>query len=70
MAGENDASASALPVDWQDGVFVGRIATDAGPSPILVVRGEAFDMSARAPTVADLVESGDFSAAGGVNWSE
>lgn len=67
MAGENDASASALPVDWQDGVFVGRIATDAGPSPILVVRGEAFDMSARAPTVADLVESGDFSAAGGVS---
>ncbi|MBP2274866.1 MULTISPECIES: fumarylacetoacetate hydrolase family protein [Sphingomonas] len=67
MAGENDASASALPVDWQDGVFVGRIATDAGPSPILVVRGEAFDMSARAPTVADLVESGDFSVAGGVS---
>ncbi|RUN78565.1 fumarylacetoacetate hydrolase [Sphingomonas sp. TF3] len=67
MASENDASASALPVDWQDGVFVGRIATDAGPSPMLVVRGEAFDMSARAPTVADLVESGDFSASGGVS---
>ncbi|MDR6847873.1 fumarylacetoacetate hydrolase family protein [Sphingomonas sp. BE137] len=67
MASGNDASASALPADWQDGVFVGRIATDAGPSPILVVRGEAFDMSARAPTVADLVESGDFSASGGVS---
>lgn len=65
MKGEPGGIASALPGDWSDGCFVGRIRTDHGPSPILVVRGEAFDMAQVAPTVAALVDRGDFSGAGG-----
>lgn len=65
MRGEPGGIASALPGDWSDGCFVGRIRTDQGPSPILVVRGEAFDMAQVAPTVAALVDRGDFSGAGG-----
>lgn len=39
----------------------------AGPSPILVVAGEAFDMAPVAATAATLVERGDFSSAGGID---
>lgn len=56
---------SALPDDWTTGVFVGRMLTEAGPSPILVVRGELFDMAQVAPTCAALVERGDFTGDGG-----
>lgn len=66
MVGVADAIASTLPVDWVVGTFVGRMHTDAGPSPILVRGGQAFDMSRVSPTVAALVEAGDFSGAGGV----
>ncbi|MEC3911578.1 fumarylacetoacetate hydrolase family protein [Sphingobium sp. CR2-8] len=45
-----------LPADWRTGLFVGRILTAAGPSPVLVRNGIAHDMSAVAPTVAQLVE--------------
>src|SRR6478735_8345379 len=65
MALEQDATASGLPHDWKEGRFVGRAAAAEGPIPLLVVHGEAFDMSAVAPTVAMLVEAGDLSAAGG-----
>lgn len=65
MEGNPHDIASALPDDWEAGVFVGRMRTGAGPSPLLVVRGESFDMSAIAPTVAALIERGDFSGAGG-----
>jgi fumarylacetoacetate (FAA) hydrolase family protein len=56
---------SALPDGWRGGTFVGRMATDAGPSPILIVDGDLYDMSGVAPTVVHLVERGDFSGAGG-----
>lgn len=46
-----------LPADWRAGVFVGRVLTADGPSPILVRDGIAHDMSRIAPTVAQLVES-------------
>jgi fumarylacetoacetate (FAA) hydrolase family protein len=59
------ATASGLPQDWRSGRFVGRAATAAGPIPVLVIAGEAFDMSAVAPTVSMLVERGDLSGAGG-----
>jgi len=36
-----------------------------GPSPILVVRGELYDMAGIHPTVSSLIEAGDFSGAGG-----
>jgi fumarylacetoacetate (FAA) hydrolase family protein len=65
MQGERGEVASALPDDWREGSFVGRMTTDAGPSPILIVRGKAFDMSRVAPTVSALVGLGDFSGAGG-----
>ncbi|WP_409674533.1 fumarylacetoacetate hydrolase family protein [Blastomonas sp.] len=47
------------------GTFAGRMLTDAGPSPILVVRGELYDMAHVTPTAAALAERGDFSGAGG-----
>jgi fumarylacetoacetate (FAA) hydrolase family protein len=64
MAGDYDISAM-MPADWRVGLFVGRVLTPEGPSPILVRRGEVFDMSAVAPTVAALVEAGLFSPEGG-----
>ncbi|QGP80129.1 fumarylacetoacetate hydrolase family protein [Sphingobium sp. CAP-1] len=45
-----------LPADWRDGLFLGRVQTAAGPSPILVRHGVAYDMSRVAPTAAQLVE--------------
>lgn len=47
---------SDLPSDWRDGNFVGRVQTAAGPSPILVQGGIAYDMARVAPTVAQLMD--------------
>lgn len=60
MTGGIGESASALPADWANGTFLGRRLTDAGPSPFLIVEGEFVDMARIAPTVAALVEAGDF----------
>jgi len=65
MEADNGAAASALPQDWAAGTFLGRIATSDGPSPVLLVRGELYDMARVAPTVSALVEAGDFSGTGG-----
>ncbi|PNQ04913.1 MULTISPECIES: fumarylacetoacetate hydrolase family protein [Sphingobium] len=45
-----------LPADWRSGLFLGRVETADGPTPILVEGGIAYDMSRVAPTVAQLVE--------------
>jgi len=45
----------ALPDDWRRGTFVGRIATDAGPSPFMLRDGVAYDMTVVRPTVAMLL---------------
>lgn len=66
MRGET-ASVASLPADWRAGRFIGRVRTQDGPSPILVLAGEVFDMSGVTPTVSALVERGDFSGAGGVS---
>ncbi|MFA5962495.1 MAG: fumarylacetoacetate hydrolase family protein [Sphingomonas sp.] len=66
MVAVADAFASTLAEDWEAGTFVGRMLTNEGPSPILVRGGQAFDMSRVAPTVAALVEVGDFSGDGGL----
>ena len=58
---------SVLPANWESGTFLGRIQTAEGPSPVLVRRGELIDMSRIAPTVSALVETGDFSGAGGTS---
>ena len=57
--------ADALPADWREGRFLGRVLTAAGPSPILVENGMAHDMSCVAPTVAQLVELLPLSASDG-----
>ena len=46
-----------LPDDWLDAILVGRIATSAGPTPIVLRKGVVEDMSAIAPTVSLLVAS-------------
>lgn len=60
-------SGASLPGDWRDARFLGRVMTPAGPSPVLALGGEMFDMSRVAPTVSALVETGDFSGGGGVS---
>ncbi|WP_298331240.1 fumarylacetoacetate hydrolase family protein [Asticcacaulis sp.] len=52
--------AAMLPVDWRDATLVGRLLLPEGPTPVLVKGGEVFDMSAVAPTVAQLL----------ANWPE
>ncbi|MBC2667300.1 fumarylacetoacetate hydrolase family protein [Novosphingobium flavum] len=60
MSGEKmsvqSSFAGLLPADWSKGRFLGRVQGPAGPSPVLVENGVAYDMSAVAPTVSQLVE--------------
>ncbi|MBM0107632.1 fumarylacetoacetate hydrolase family protein [Steroidobacter sp. S1-65] len=44
-----------LPADWRDATLVGRIATAAGPTPVVISHGRVRDVSRVAPTVADLL---------------
>ena len=50
----------ALPRDWRDASFMGRIDTGAGPTPIVVRDGVVYDMSRVAPTVSALIEARAF----------
>ena len=59
-------AATQLPEDWRFGTFVGRIATASGPSPLLILRGLAYEMSVTAPTVSALLNLDDVTAATGV----
>ena len=59
------AGFDALPVDWRSGRFLGRVATAAGPSPILIDQGVVYDMAEVAPTVSMLVQNKALSARGG-----
>ncbi len=56
---------AALPADWRSGAFVGRIATAAGPSPVLLRGGVLYDVSRTAPTVAALLDRADRSRVSG-----
>ena len=47
-----------LPADWRDAALLGRLLTPRGPSPILVLRGRVYDISAIWPTTADFVSAG------------
>lgn len=64
---DSDVFGLTLPSDWEEGAFLGRADFGDGPSPVLVRKGELFDMSHVWPTVSALVESGDFSGAGGIS---
>ncbi|MFT3996515.1 MAG: fumarylacetoacetate hydrolase family protein [Asticcacaulis sp.] len=44
-----------LPSDWREATLVGRLLLPEGPTPVLIRAGEIFDMSAIAPTVAQLL---------------
>ncbi|MFC0684091.1 fumarylacetoacetate hydrolase family protein [Novosphingobium clariflavum] len=44
-----------LPADWRDGIFLGRIETAEGPTPILIRGGQVFDMARVAPTTSALI---------------
>ena len=52
-----------LPRDWREAVLLGRLLTQAGPTPILIRNGRVSDLSRLAPTTAD------FAAAWLDTWS-
>ncbi|TFI59048.1 fumarylacetoacetate hydrolase [Sphingomonas parva] len=45
-----------LPSDLDRAVLAGRLLLEEGPTPVLIRGGEVLDVSAVAPTVADLLE--------------
>jgi len=51
-----------LPSDWSSGVFVGRVETSLGPSPVLIRGGVVMDMAAIAPTVSSLLDHDDWAS--------
>jgi fumarylacetoacetate (FAA) hydrolase family protein len=56
------SAVSVLPVDLSDALLVGRVWRGGqidGPCVVVVRHGEVFDITAAAPTVADLLEQGD-----------
>jgi len=55
-----------LPADHAQALLVGRVLTDTGPSPVIVRNGTVYDVSATAPTVADLVERDDLATIQGI----
>jgi len=57
--------AQMLADDWREGLFLGRIDTGEGPTPILIKDGILHDMSRAAPTVAQLVAIGAFDPSAG-----
>lgn len=60
MGGDLEAfTQDMLPADHAQAILVGRIQRRAGPSPVLVRNGVVYDVSAIAPTVADLMERDD-----------
>jgi len=66
MSNGGFAATDALPTDWREGLFVGRIASAEGPSPVLIAGGVVHDMAKIAPTVSELIESKAFDASAGV----
>ncbi|CAN5706853.1 fumarylacetoacetate hydrolase family protein [soil metagenome] len=59
------AVADALPADWREGRFIGRIASAEGPSPVLIAGGVVHDMAKVAPTVSELIEDKAFDETAG-----
>ena len=49
-------AADILPADHESAVLVGRLLLPEGPTPVLIRGGRAEDVSAFAPTVADLLD--------------
>nr|WP_311768516.1 fumarylacetoacetate hydrolase family protein [Sphingomonas kyeonggiensis] len=55
----NASPAEILPVDHAQAILVGRVLTEAGPSPVVLRGGRIYDVSATAATVADLLDLAD-----------
>lgn len=49
----------ALPEDWRDGCFAGRVMMPDGPSAVAVLRGAAFDMTPGFGTVSAWLNASD-----------
>ena len=58
--------AEILPEDGFAGTLIGRVSTAAGPSVVAIRHDGVFDITAAAPTVADLCNAPDPVAAGAV----
>jgi fumarylacetoacetate (FAA) hydrolase family protein len=65
MERERFVTAGVMPSDWTSGLFVGRMQTTDGPSPILVQHGLVHDMSQVAATVSQLIEAQAFDPSAG-----
>ena len=65
MADGSFKAAAALPTDWREGRFVGRLAGKEGPTPVLIAGGIVHDMAKVAPTVSTLVENRAFDESAG-----
>lgn len=50
----------AMPEDWRQGIFMGRIDSGEGPCPVMLREGTLYDMSHVAPTVSMLVNARAF----------
>ena len=61
---------ACLPADWRSAVLVGRLQTPEGPTPVLVREGRVVDVSATAPTTADLLALADPAAVDGRDVGE
>ena len=46
-----------LPSDWRDALLLGRVQTQDGPTPVVVLRGRVRDVSRAAPTVSQLLNA-------------
>ncbi|MGK6356463.1 fumarylacetoacetate hydrolase family protein [Sphingomonas sp. DT-207] len=53
------SSAALLPADHAQATLIGRVLLPQGPTPVVVRGGTVYDVSAIAPTVADLLERDD-----------
>ncbi len=60
-----EALRDMLPADHAQAILVGRVQTAAGPSPVILRDGQVIDVSATAPTVADLLERDDIATLSG-----
>lgn len=56
--------AECLPADWRDARLLGRVMTEAGPSPVLARGGRLYDLSTHVATTAQAVALDDLDTAG------
>ena len=56
--------ADCLPADWRDARLLGRVLTEAGPSPVLARGGRLYDLSNQVATTAQAVALQDLNTAG------